>query len=279
MPYLNQNSPDERLNQATLYYEDWGSGDPVVLIHGWPLSHEMWEYQIDALVSAGYRVIAYDRRGFGKSSKPWSGYDYNSLAADLALLIDALDLESVSLVGFSMGGGEVVRYISLFGIEKIKKAVLISSVVPFMLKTDDHPEGVPKAMFDGFAEKIATDRPAFLADFAKQFYGEGLLSKPVSQAILNWHQNLSLQAGPRATAQCLEAFSTTDFRSELDKIRLPLLIIHGDADKTVPIKATSEIVAGRVPQAEYIVFEGAPHGLFITDRDMLNQRLIDFLKQ
>ncbi|PST83025.1 alpha/beta hydrolase [Pedobacter yulinensis] len=279
MPYFNLNIPENETSTASLYYEDWGAGDPVVLIHGWPLSHEMWEYQIDALVTAGYRVIAYDRRGFGKSAKTWTGYDYDTLTSDLAALIDGLALESVSLVGFSMGGGEVVRYLSRFGIDKIKKAVLISSVVPFMLKTDDHPEGVPAELFDGFAEKLANDRPAFLSEFAKQFYGEGLLSKPVSQHILNWHQNLSLQASARATERCLQSFSRTDFRCDLDKIRIPLLVIHGDADKTVPIEATSAIVASRVPQAEYTVLEGAPHGLFITDRDMLNQRLIDFLGQ
>lgn len=261
-----------------LYYEDWGEGKPVVFIHGWPSSHRMWENQLLHFAAKGYRVIAYDRRGFGQSFKPWSGYDYNNLADDLKLVLDTLDLQDVTLVGFSMGGGEVVRYCSRHNAARVKKIALISSIIPFLLKTGDHPEGIDQSVFDGFIEKIIDDRPAFLTGFGKDFFGETLLHHPVSQPLLDWAHSLTLPASPKATIDCVGSFSATDFRSELSGIKVPTLIIHGDDDKIVPHNITSEQTAKAVSGSVYKVYPGAPHGLFITHRDELNKDLEDFLR-
>jgi len=262
-----------------LFVHETGKGKPVIFISGWPLSHEMWEYQFNELPKHNLRCIAYDRRGFGKSDKPWDGYDYDTLAADLKAIIEELDLRDVTLVGFSMGGGEVVRYLSTYGSERISKAVLISSVVPYMLKTDDNPTGLPKEMFDGFVESAEEDRPKFLATFGKSFYGNSLLNNAVSDEMLQWHSGLCLQASGRATTQCIRSFSETDFRNDLSAIKIPVLIIHGDADKTVPIDASSDLTSEYLPNADYHVYEGAPHGLFITDKETLNEDLIEFINQ
>ncbi|WP_316788320.1 alpha/beta hydrolase [Pedobacter frigoris] len=277
MPYIKKNPQNS--DSVNLFFEDYGTGKPVVLIHGWPVSHEMWEYQVNALTNAGYRCIAYDRRGFGQSDRPWTGYDYDTLAYDLNEVITALDLWDVMLVGFSMGGGEVVRYLGKYGSSRVSKAVLVSSVVPLLLKTDDHEEGVPREVFDGIIAKIHDDRPAFLTEFGKQFFNEGLLNKPVSQEIQNWMHQLAVVASPKATAECVRSFSETDFRTDLTTISIPMMIIHGDADKTVPIKPTSEITASLLPNAEYYIFEEAPHGLFITNKDELNGLLLQFLRK
>lgn len=262
-----------------LFVQDIGQGKPAVFISGWPLSHEMWEYQFNVLPKHGIRCIAYDRRGFGKSDKPWESYDYSTLAADLKAVLDELDLHDVTLVGFSMGGGEVVRYLSKYGSERISKAVLISSVVPYMLQTDDNPNGLPQEVFDGFVENTESDRPKFLAGFAKDFYGNSLLNNAVSDEILNWHGMLALQASARATTQCIRSFSATDFRNEVSSIDVPVLIIHGDSDKIVPIKISSDITSEMLPGAEYIIYEGAPHGLFVTQKERLNENLIQFINQ
>ena len=277
MPYIKKNpSNSESVN---LFFEDQGEGRPVVLIHGWPVSHEMWEYQVTALVNAGYRCISYDRRGFGQSDKPWSGYDYDTLASDLNELLSALNLWEVTLVGFSMGGGEVVRYLGKYGATRISKAVLVSSVVPLVVKTEDHEEGVPREVFDEIIAKIHDDRPAFLTEFGQQFFNEGILNKPVSKEIQSWMHHMALIASPSATAECVRSFSETDFRTDLSTITIPMMIIHGDADKTVPIKATSELTASLLPNAEYYILEEAPHGLFITNKAELNQLLINFLRK
>jgi len=275
MPYIRRNT--ENPSSVNIFFEDSGTGKPIVLIHGWPVSHEMWEYQVNALVNAGYRCIAYDRRGFGQSDKPWSGYDYNTLTDDLHEVITALDLSDVTLVGFSMGGGEVARYLGRYGSSRVSKAVLISSVVPLLLKTESHEEGVPKEMFDEIIAKIQDDRPAFLTEFGKQFFNEGILNKPVSQEIQNWMHQLAIVASPKATVDCVRSFSETDFRTDLSTITVPVMIIHGDADKTVPINATSELTSLQLPNAAYYRFEDAPHGLFITNKDELNQLLINFI--
>jgi non-heme chloroperoxidase len=277
MPYIKK-SPSNP-NSVNLFFEDLGSGQPVVLIHGWPVSHEMWEYQVAAIVNSGYRCIAYDRRGFGQSDKPWSGYDYDTLAADLNELIEALDLSNVVLVGFSMGGGEVARYLGKYGSSRIAKAVFISSVVPLMIKTDDHEEGVPGEVFDGIVANIQNDRPAFLTDFGKQFFSEGVLNKPVSTEIQQWMHQLAIVASPKATADCVRSFSATDFRADLSTITIPVMIIHGNDDKTVPIKATGDLTSAALPNAEYYILEDAPHGLFITHKAELNQLLINFLRR
>jgi len=251
----------------------------IVFIHGWPLSHEMWENQVAYFADRGYRCVAYDRRGFGKSSKPWGGYDYDTFADDLKAVIDELNLNNVVLVGFSMGGGEVARYFSRHGGANVSKAVLVSAVTPYMLKTDDNPDGVPQDTFDSMTEDMKKDRYAFLETFAKQFYGVGLMSHPVSQAHLNHDFLLASLASPKATLDAASAFATTDFRDEMRTITVPTLIIHGDADKTVPIESSGEKSHELLPQAEYRVYEGAPHGLFVTDKDQLNQDLLSFVEE
>jgi pimeloyl-ACP methyl ester carboxylesterase len=260
-----------------LYVKDYGEGKPVILIHGWPLSNEMWEYQIDALVQNNFRVITYDRRGFGKSSQPWNGYDYDTLSDDLKAIIDQLDLKEATLVGFSMGGGEVVRYFSRHGGKGVSKAVLIASVTPFQLKTDSNPDGVPQEKYDGMAEQIKDDRIGFLDSFGKTFFGVSFISKPISTPLLDYYRMLCSFASPRATLECAKSFSTTDFRREMASVNVPTLIIHGDEDKTVPIEITSEIATKLIPDNKFIVYEGAPHGLFYIEKDKLNKDLIEFL--
>lgn len=268
---------DSQDQPVKLFVQDIGQGKPVVFIAGWPLSSEMWEYQFNVLPKHFIRCISYDRRGFGKSDKPWDGYDYDTLASDLNAVLEALDLYEVTLVGFSMGGGEVVRYISRYGDKRIARIALISSVVPFMLKTDTNPDGLPREMFDGFVKSAEEDRPKFLAEFAKSFYGNSFLKNNVSDEILAWHNALAFQASGRATSRCIRSFSETDFRADLAAIKVPVLIIHGDADKTVPIEVSSQKTSALLPASQYIVYEGAPHGLFITEKERLNKDLIQFI--
>ncbi|MEZ0541551.1 alpha/beta fold hydrolase [Fibrella arboris] len=251
----------------------------IVFIHGWPLSHEMWENQIAYFADRGYRCVAYDRRGFGKSSKPWGGYDYDTFADDLKDVIDELNLNNVVLVGFSMGGGEVARYFSRHGGAKVSKAVLVSAVTPYMLQTDDNPDGVPQDTFDSMAEDMQKDRYAFLETFAKQFYGVNLVSHPVSQAHLNHDFMLASLASPKATLESAKAFSSTDFRDDMSSITVPTLIIHGDADKTVPIESSGEKSHELLPNADYRIYDGEPHGLFVTSKDQLNEDLLNFVQE
>ncbi|MCF6140789.1 alpha/beta hydrolase [Flavobacterium sp. K77] len=267
----------ETAPNVQLYVKDYGQGKPVILIHGWPLSNEMWEYQIDALIENNFRVITYDRRGFGKSSQPWDGYDYDTLTDDLKAIIEHLDLSDAALVGFSMGGGEVVRYFSRHGGKGISKAVLIASVTPFQLQTDTNPDGVPQEKYDGMAELIKADRIDFLDNFGKTFFGQSFLNKPISTPLLDYYRMLCSFASPRATLQCAVSFSTTDFRSEMAAVNVPTLIIHGNEDKTVPIAITSEIAAKLISDNQFIIYEGAPHGLFYTEKEKLNNDLVTFL--
>jgi len=263
--------------EVNLAYADYGIGRPVILIHGWPLSKEMWEYQVSDLVQAGLRVIKYDRRGFGHSEKPWSGYDYDTLASDLNSIIEELDLNDVALVGFSMGGGEVVRYLSRYGSTRVSKIVLISAVTPFLGKTEDNPDGVDQSVFAEILDGLRKDRIGFLDDFGKQFFGVNLVNHPVSTPLLDYYRMLASVASPRATEQCALAFSQTDFRKDVQAITVPTLIIHGDDDKTVPIEVSGNLTATMIPSAQYVVYEGAPHGLFYTHKERLNQDLITFL--
>ena len=267
----------ETAPNVKLYVKDYGEGKPVILIHGWPLSNEMWEYQIDTLVQNNFRVIAYDRRGFGKSSQPWDGYDYDTLTDDLKAIIDQLDLKDATLVGFSMGGGEVVRYFSRHGGKGVSKAILIASVTPFQLQTDSNPQGVPQEKYDGMAKLIKEDRISFLDNFGKTFFGVSFISKPISTPLLDYYRMLCSFASPRATLECATSFSSTDFRSEMASVNVPTLIIHGDEDKTVPMGIASEISAKLIPDNKFIVYEGAPHGLFYIEKDKLNKDLIEFL--
>jgi len=259
---------------TALYLKEWGDGPAVVLIHGWPLSADSWDDQAMAIAEAGYRVIAYDRRGFGRSDQPWDGYDYDTLADDLAAVIDACDAENPALVGFSMGGGEVARYLTRHG--SVRKAALVASVVPFLLQTDDHP-GAPRDVFDGMIDALHADRAAFLKGFLKDFYGIGLLSAPVSDAQLDWSLAIALQAGLKGTIECVRAFSSTDFRPDLASFTMPTLIIHGTDDKTVPIELTARAAAAAIPHAQLIEYDGAPHGLLATHKDSVTRDLIAFL--
>ena len=262
-----------------LAYSDYGSGRPVIFIHGWPLSREMWEYQLEDIVSAGYRVIKYDRRGFGKSSKPWYGYDYDSLASDLNEIIQQLDLHDVVLVGFSMGGGEVVRYLKMFGSNRVNRIVLISSVLPYLCKTKDNPDGVDSSVFEEMMADMRKDRIDFLDQFGKKFFGVGMLSRPVSTPLLEYYRMLASFASARSTQQCAVSFAETDFRNDIKAIDVPALVIHGDADKTVPIEASSERTAKMIRDCRYIVYENAPHGLFYTEKERLNRDLLQFISE
>ncbi|MAZ26151.1 MAG: alpha/beta hydrolase [Cytophagaceae bacterium] len=276
MNYLQTTSTEKGKN-INLFYQDYGEGQPIVLIHGWPLSHQMWEYQIGPLVDAGYRVIAYDRRGFGKSDKPWEGYDYDTLAKDLNDLINSLDLKDVILVGFSMGGGEVSRYIGNYGTSRIAKAVLMSSVAAFMLKTDDNPDGVPKETFDEFKSAVRKDRLNFLKEFGNNFVNyddnKDLISK--EQVHFNW--NIAAHASAKATLDCIDSFGKTDFRQDLKKFDVPTLIIHGDADEVVPIEPSAKQAAKIVPHGQLEVIKDAPHGLVFTHTEKVNKILLDFV--
>jgi non-heme chloroperoxidase len=272
MPFIETN------DKTTLFYNDWGSGRPVVLIHGWPLDSDMWEYQSVFLASQGFRVIAYDRRGFGRSSQPWSGYDYDTLADDLKTVLDKLDLNDVTLVGFSMGGGEVARYMGRHGGARVASTVLISAVTPYLVQTSDNPDGVDRSTFDEMIDGLKKDRPNFLASFGKKFFGAGLLNFTVTTEILQWSLSMAMLGSPKATTDCVQAFSETDFRKDLAAFRVPTLVIHGDGDVTVPLAKSGQRAVALLPRAELKVYDGAPHGLFFTEKDRLNQDLIAFIK-
>ena len=274
MPYLKSTTGKEELN---IYYEDLGKGDPIVFIHGWPLSHQMFEYQMTPLREVGFRCIAYDRRGFGKSDQSLNSYGYDVLADDLKNLLEELDLNNVTLIGFSMGGGEVVRYCSKYNSRRVSRIALVSSVVPYMLKTEDNPDGTPLEVFQDFEKQIRDDRPGFLENFGKQFYGVGFLSKPVSNGILDWTSLLAFAASQKAMIDCMVSFSQTDFRKELLSITIPTLIIHGDSDKIVAIKPAGEAAASLIKGSTYKVYSGAPHALFYTNKNELNQDIVSFI--
>lgn len=276
MPYIQTN--DNRFNDpVNLFYQEYGQGQPVVFIHGWPLDHQMWEYQLIDLPQKGLRCIAYDRRGFGKSAKPYEGYDYDTFADDLKAVLDELDLENVTLVGFSMGAGEIARYMSRYNGARVAKVVLVGGVTPYLLKTDDNPDGVDRSAFDDMIEQLRKDRADFLQTFGKQFYGVNLVSHPVSQAMLDGDFVRAYLASPKATLDCVRAFSETDFRTDVQAINVPALIIHGDADKTVPIESSGELTANLMMNATYKIYDGAPHGLYYTERERLNRDLLDFI--
>ena len=260
-----------------IYVRDYGQGKPVILIHGWPLSSDAWEAQIEELVANNFRVIAYDRRGFGKSSQPWDGYDYDTLTDDLHEIIRQKNLTNATIVGFSMGGGEAARYFARHGGEGVSKVAFVSAVTPFRMQTADNPDGMPAEELQKMANQVKEDRFAFLEEFSKKFYGVGMLSKPVSSAYLHHDFMIASCASPRATMQCLHAFGETDFRDDLRSVNVPALVIHGDADKTVPLELSGEKTAKLLSDARYLVYEGSPHGLNYTDKDKFNRDLISFL--
>lgn len=262
-----------------LYVKVWGEGRPVVLIHGWPLSSDSWDPISHALANAGFKAIAYDRRGFGRSEQPSSGYNYDTFADDLADVMEATGATAnAALVGFSMGGGEVARYLTRYGRTAVSQAALISSVVPYMLKDESNPDGVPQEAFDAMTENMLEDRAHFFTTFFKQFYGVGFIDKPVSQEVLHASWQTALQAGLRPTLAAAKAFSGTDFRPDLASFTVPTLVIHGTADKTVPIEATAREVARKVPQAQVVEYQGEAHGIFATQRERLKEDLLAFLQ-
>ncbi len=269
---------EENGNTIKLAYEDYGEGQPVILIHGWPLSHSMWEYQVEKIVNAGYRCISYDRRGFGDSDKPWEGYDYDTLASDLNDVITALGLSKVVVVGFSMGGGEVARFIGKYGTANIEKAALISAVPPFMLKTDDNPDGLEKEVFEGFKNEIRKDRQGFLAGFGDKFYNFSKNSSKLSKDLKHHHWAIACSASPKATLDCIDSFGLTDFREDLKSFDVPTLVVHGDDDEIVPIDIAGKKSKELIKNSTFEVIEDGPHGLIVTHKDELNEILVRFLK-
>ena len=276
MAYITVGKENE--TNIDIYYEDHGSGKPIILIHGYPLSGASWEKQMPLLLNAGYRVITYDRRGFGKSSQPTEGYNYDSFAADLQQLITQLKLQDVTLVGFSMGGGEIARYFGKYGSKGVSKAVFISSVPPFLLKTADNPEGVDASVFEGIKKAVAADRYAFFTDFFKNFYNTDLfLGKRVSDDVV--HASWNLAAGSSATASlaCVPTW-LEDFREDLKRVDVPTLVIHGDDDRIVPSSAAGQRTAKLVKGAKLVVIKGGPHCIPWTHADEVNAALLEFLK-
>lgn len=277
MPFITNKKAKE---QVDIFYEDYGSGQPVILIHGWPLSRKSWEQQVWKIVEEGYRCISYDRRGFGTSSSPWDDYDYSALASDLNAIIEELELKDAIIVGFSMGGGEVVRYLTEYGPSRIAKAALISSIIPLVKKKSDNPDGVPEVALEGIIDALQKDRVGFLKEFSKGFYNfdenEG---ERISQAQLDYDFTIASFASPRATIQTALAWMHTDFRSELENVTVPTLIVHGDADETVPIETSAKQAHDGIKYSTLEVIKGAPHGLNVTHPDELNEILISFLKK
>src|SRR6202790_5151230 len=275
MPYVTVGK--ENSGNIDLYYEDHGSGKPVVLIHGYPLSGAAWEKQTAALLAAGYRVITYDRRGFGKSSQPTSGYNYDTFSEDLHRLVTQLELRDFALVGFSMGGGEVARYIGKYGSKGVSKAVFIASVPPFLLKTPDNPEGVDGSVFEGIQKAVAADRYAFFTEFFKNFYNtDVLLGKRVSEAAIQASWNIAAGASATASFACVPTWHE-DFRKDLTRVDVPALVIHGDADRIVPISAAGLRTAKLIKGARLAVVKDGPHCITWTHAEEVNRELINFL--
>ncbi len=275
MPYVPVG--EENAAPIKLHYEDVGSGRPIVLVHGFPLSGRSWEKQVPALLQAGYRVITYDRRGFGGSSQPSFGYDYDTFAQDLHELVTALDLHDIVLGGMSMGGGEVARYFGSYGSERVSAAVIISGVPPFLLKTPETPNGLDQSVFDGIQAAIAKDRLAYLTDFlAASFNTDVLLGKRVSDEVVRDSWNIAAGASPIGTWSCPPTWHT-DFRGDLTHIDVPTLVMHGDADRILPIEATGTRTHEAIKGSRFVVVEGAPHGMLWTHADEVNRALLDFL--
>lgn len=272
MPYITAR------DNTRLYVKDWGSGRPVIMMHGWPLSADTWEETAIKLAEAGFRAISYDRRGFGRSDQPWDGYDYDTLADDLAAVIAETGATDATIVGFSMGGGEVARYMSRHGGKNVVQAALIASVVPYMLQTPDNPNGVPQATFDQITAGLKEDRAHFYTSFFKDFYGVGLVSHPVSNEVIDWSRNVAMLASFKATLGCANAFATTDFRPDLAAFNVPTLIIHGTSDQIVPIDASARQAAAGIANATLIEYDGGPHGLFATHKEQLTNDLLMFLQ-
>ena len=261
-----------------LYYEDHGTGKPVVLIHGWPLSGRTWERQVPALVEAGYRAITYDRRGFGDSSQPWAGYDFDSFTEDLNLLLEHLDLHDATLVGFSMGGGEVVRYISKYGTQRVSKAVLAAAVPPYLYKSDDNPDGgMDDAAIGELETGVKEDRLAFIETFTTNFFSAGPKRNLVSEAERAYASQIAAFSSPKGTLDCIAAFARTDFRGDVEAVTVPTLVIHGDSDAIVPFEASGKRTHEAITGSTLALIEGGPHGINATHADRFNEELLAFL--
>ncbi|MFE7984850.1 alpha/beta fold hydrolase [Streptomyces cellulosae] len=275
MPFITVGQ--ENPTNIDLYYEDHGTGQPVVLIHGYPLDGHSWEKQTAALLAAGYRVITYDRRGFGQTSQPTTGYDYDTFAADLNAVMETLDLRDAVLVGFSMGTGEVGRYLGTYGSERVAKAAFLASLEPYLLKTDDNPTGVDGSVFEGIEKAVTADRYAYFTAFYQDFYNlDENLGTRISEEALRNSWNVAAGSSPYASIAAVATW-TTDFRADLAKIDVPALILHGTADRILPIEATGEPFHQALPQADYVVVEGAPHGLLWTHAQEVTDALLAFL--
>jgi non-heme chloroperoxidase len=268
----------ENNTDIEIYYEDHGVGPPVVLIHGYALSGRAWDKQVPVLLEAGYRVITYDRRGFGKSSQPVVGYDYDTFAADLHALLEHLDLRGTVLVGHSMGTGEVTRYLSRYGSARVAKGVLVSPIPPYLPQTDDNPDGVPQSLFDGFARAARADIPAWMKGFLDNFYNiDTLRGTLVSDQAYQATWNLAVTASATAAVACIGTW-TTDFRADLPKIELPVLVVQGDADQLLPLDKTGKRLPGLIKDVQLVVVEGGPHAIAWTHADQVNTALLDFLR-
>jgi non-heme chloroperoxidase len=268
---------EENSSPIDLYYEDHGSGKPVVLIHGYPLSGASWEKQVPELLAAGHRVITYDRRGFGKSSQPTTGYDYDTFADDLNKVLTGLELSDVILVGFSMGGGEVARYCGKFGTERISKVAILGGVTPYLLKAQDNPEGVDRSVFDGIGAAIRQDRYAFFTEFFKNFFNsDQLMGERVSEDAIRACWRVAIGSSATATLACVSTWYT-DFREDLDRIDVPTLVIHGDSDRIVPLPASGALTAKRIKDARLVVVKDGPHCITWTHPEVVNKELLEFL--
>ena len=262
-----------------IYYKEWGTGQPITFSHGWPLSADSWEAQMLFLASKGYRCIAHDRRGHGRSGQPWEGNEMDTYADDLAVLMDLLDLQDTVMIGFSTGGGEVARYIGRHGTARVAKAVLVSSVPPLMLKTPDNPGGVPIEVFDGIRAGSLADRSQLYKDLAAgPFFGFNRPGAKPSQGMMDSFWMQGMMGGHKGTYDCIKAFSETDFREDLKKFDIPTLVIHGDDDQVVPIEVGGRASSKLVPGAKLIVYPGAPHGITDTHKDQLNTDLLAFIQ-
>jgi non-heme chloroperoxidase len=276
MPHISVGQ--ENSGRIELYYEDHGQGRPVVLIHGYPLSSRAWDKQVPALLEAGHRVITYDRRGFGGSSQPISGYDYDTFAADLNTLLATLDLTNVTLVGHSMGTGEVTRYLGAYGSARVAQGVLVSPIPPFLRQADDNPEGLPGSLFDGFVQAAGADTPAWMKGFLDNFYNMDVLGGTlVSDQAFQASWNVATAASAAAAVACIPTWET-DFRADLAKIDVPVLVIQGDADRILPFPNTGQRLPGLIKDMQLVVIEGGPHAIAWTHTDQVNEALLSFLR-
>jgi pimeloyl-ACP methyl ester carboxylesterase len=277
MPYVSVGR--ENTADIQIHYEDHGTGQPIVLIHGFPLSGRAWERQERALLEDGFRVITYDRRGFGKSSQPTVGYDYDTFAADLAALIESLDLRDVDLAGHSMGGGEIARYLGKYGSDRVRRAVIISGVPPYLLKTPDTPNGVPQEVFDQIAAGLRADRFAYFSEWNKNFFNlDQTLGTRISEEVVRDAWNTAVGASPTGTIACVATWYT-DFRADLAKIDVPVLVMHGTADRILPIEACGPRTHEAIASSDYLAIDGAGHGLSWTHADEVNEALLSFLNE